>query len=75
MTDLNLELGKGRRFAVAPAVLGFGLIVILSDFVYWAGQVEALMAWCEQQHQVKIVGMTVEFEREQELLLFILKWS
>ena len=73
--DLNQELGAGRRFAVAPGELGFGhRLVILSDFAYWVEHDAELVAWCERNNAI-MAGATVELATDQDLVMFLLRWS
>ena len=73
--DLNQELGAGRRFAVAPGELGFGhRLVILSDFAYWVEHDAELVTWCERNNAI-LSGATVELATDQDLVMFLLRWS
>ena len=73
--DLNQELGAGRRFVVAPSELGFGSrLVILSDFAYWVDHDAELVTWCERNNAT-MSGATVELATDQDLVMFLLKWS
>ena len=73
--DLNQELGAGRRFVVAPFELGFGSrLVILSDFGYWVEHDAELVTWCERNNAT-MSGATVELATDQDLVMFLLKWS
>lgn len=73
--DLNQELGVGRRFAVAPSELGFGhRLVILSDFAYWVEHDAELVTWCERNNAI-LEGATVELATDQDLVMFLLRWS
>ena len=73
--DLNQDLGAGRRFIVAPSDLGFGSrLIILSDFGYWADHEAELVTWCNRNNAIR-TGMTVELATDQDLSMFILRWS
>lgn len=73
--DLNQELGAGRRFVVAPSELGFGSrLVVLSDFAYWVDHDAELVTWCERNNAT-MSGATVELATDQDLVMFLLKWS
>jgi len=73
--DLNQELGAGRRFVVAPSELGFGhRLVILSDFAYWVEHDAKLVAWCDRNNAI-MAGATVELATDQDLVMFLLRWS
>jgi hypothetical protein len=73
--DINIELGKGKRFTVVPPELEFRYdIVLLNDFEYWSEHYEELNDWCDF-YLLVIEGMTIEFKRKEDLMMFILRWS
>ena len=73
--DINLELGKGKRFSIVPKYLEFQYdIILLNDFDFWNTHYEELKNWCDL-HLLQIDGMTIEFKRTEDLTLFILRWS
>jgi hypothetical protein len=75
-SDINVGLGKGKRFIVAPKHLGYGPnLIVLSDINYWNTHYEELKDWCDTQLGAEIVGMTIEFTNEKELMMFVLRWS
>jgi len=73
--NLNEELGQGRKFILTPNHLGFGPnLILLSDYVFWSSNYAALEEWCER-YGGTIAGMTVNFDNQQEVAMFILRWS
>jgi hypothetical protein len=76
--NLNQELGQGKKFIIAADHLvehpGVKKMVILSDFRYWTDHYDELEIWAGS-NQAQVVGMTVEFCKEQDLVNFILRWS
>ena len=73
---MDFDFNKEKRFILVPANLEFSkLMVILSDIDYWNTNYEALKDWCDLQLGTNQVGMTVEFDSEQDLMMFILRWS
>lgn len=50
-------------------------MVILCDIYYWNTHYEELKDWCDTQLGTTQVGMTVEFDSEKDLMMFILRWS
>ena len=50
-------------------------MVILTDMAYWYTHCEELKDWCDTQLGAEQVGMTVDFASEQDLMMFILRWS
>jgi len=75
MTDI-FEDWKKSRFIVAPSELiddGVNLIV-LSDYKYWADNMDTLTAWCKDRN-AEIQGMTVAIKDNTTLTEFLLRWS
>lgn len=67
---------KRNRFILANSVLNDreGLLVILTDFVFWASHIEELMEWC-RIYGGEINGSTVYFSDQDQYLLFCLRWQ
>ena len=73
---MDFDFDWEKRFILVPANLEFSkLMVILSDIDYWNTNYKALKDWCDLQPGTNQVGMTVEFDSEQDLMMFILRWS
>jgi hypothetical protein len=49
-------------------------LIVLTDFKFWTNNLEELLAWCHQ-HGATVKGMTVEFDNEEQLTMFCLRWS
>ena len=79
-TNLNEELGQGRRFIVAPNYLVPNIfsanhnMVILSDYTFWTLHYDELQEWCNVNGGT-LEGMTVMFPDEQSLLCFLVRWA
>ena len=72
-----LDLGQGKRFVVVPANLGFNYpMILLSDVSFWGEHADELDIWCESHgDNVRVRGMTVDFETDQYMSLFIMRWA
>jgi len=65
---------KSSRFVVVDPVLGFGSrTIVLADMYFWAKHHDELIDWCKL-YSVKPAGMTVQFNSEEQVALFILRW-
>jgi hypothetical protein len=75
MTDLFHDW-HSQRFVVAPVqVEEWGhWYVVLSDIHYWNHHWEDLQSWC-QNYACRQQGMVLDFDSEQALTAFILRWS
>jgi len=75
MTDIFHSWKRNRFVIAAPELVDDGVIlVVLSDYRFWADHMDELTAWCcirDAQQQ----GMTVVFKDETTLTEFILRWS
>jgi hypothetical protein len=80
MTDVVQDLmqsWKENRFVVAgPELTTDGNhLVVLTNFQYWNDHADELTEWCRNTPNTKNEGMTVVFNNEQALMMFILRWS
>ena len=72
---MEVDLGQGKRFMIAPKYLGFGPnLVVLSDYNFWGEHYEELIEWCKE-HSGVVEGMTVNFSSADDVMLFALRWS
>jgi len=66
------------RFIVAPNPLHHKSFVIIQDYMWWGANEREILNWMAEhlprgiEHQR---GMTVEFESEQDRMMFLLRWS
>jgi len=51
-----------------------GKIVVLTDFSFWVSELDSLIQWCSDNN-CRQKGMTIEFDNDDQLLLFCLRWS
>lgn len=52
--------------------------IVLTDFKYWLNKETALREWCDKNLTLggeAFVGSIIEFTNEEELVLFMLRWS
>jgi hypothetical protein len=71
-----LKSWKENRFIIAgPDLLDNEYLVILTDIAYWSENADELRDWCEQTPGATSAGMTVIFDNQQTLTLFLLRWS
>ncbi len=66
------------RFIVAPNPLNYKSFVIIQDYMWWGANEREILNWMAEhlprgiEHQQ---GMTVEFESEQDRMMFLLRWQ
>ena len=67
---------KQNRFVIAPAELidDGAIVIVLSDYKFWAEHADELNAWCSSRG-AETQGMTVVLHDEKVLTEFILRWS
>lgn len=65
---------RGKRFIVLEYSLFNRWSVILTDYKFWADELEALYDWCDD-YGATAGGMVVEFPDQQTLTLFALRWA
>lgn len=52
--------------------------IVLSDFKYWLDKETDLREWCDKNLSLgskAFVGSIIEFTTEEELIMFMLRWS
>jgi hypothetical protein len=67
---------KQNRFVIAPTDLvdDGAIVIILSDYKFWADNAEKLDTWCSSR-DAEWQGMTVVLHNEKILTEFILRWQ
>lgn len=67
---------KNTRFVIADfELLGADdLLVVLTDYKFWANNIDELLDWSEQ-YGARVKGMTVEFDNKEQLTMFCLRWA
>ncbi len=66
------------RFVVAPDPLHYKSYVMIQDYQWWTANEREILNWMAEhlprgiEHQR---GMTVEFESEQDRMMFLLRWQ
>lgn len=51
-----------------------GPVIVLTDFSYWVKHIDELIVWCKTNGG-KQQGMTIEFDNDENLTMFLLRWS
>jgi hypothetical protein len=67
---------KGVKFVDAH-VNQFGApMLLITDFIFWYQNEEQIFDWCtESRIQCTLTGMVLEFESQQDKMMFMLRWS
>jgi hypothetical protein len=76
MEDIFAEW-KLRKFIIAESYMfddPNSTTVILTDISFWAQNIDELIKWCSTNGGT-LSGMTVKFQSEAVLTLFLLRWS
>ena len=68
---------RENRFIIAAPDLVYDKepVVILTDINFWADHIDELNDWCHTTPGVKQQGMTLVFDHNPALTLFLLRWS
>jgi hypothetical protein len=76
VSDDIFQTWKENRFIVAPIdLVDDGVIlIVLSDYKFWADNTDQLIAWCKDRN-ANVQGMTVVLGDEQTLTEFLLRWA
>lgn len=77
-TFLSGSVTGRNRFIPARSPINGDYMVVIEDYVWWAQNQQAIMAWMTKQlprgtdHQQ---GMIITFDSEQDRTWFLLKWA
>ena len=75
MTDI-FQSWKERRFIIAsPDIVDGERIVVLTDVAFWTEHINDLIEWCSDTPGTTNEGMTVIFDSDEALTMFVLRWS
>jgi hypothetical protein len=75
MTDI-FQSWKDRRFIIAaPDIVDNERIVVLTDVAFWTEHINDLIEWCNDTPGTTNEGMTVVFDTDEALTMFVLRWS
>lgn len=76
MSDDIFHSWKNNKFIVADYALldKPDIVVVLTDIGFWANNIDDLIVWC-RTNGGSVKGMTVEFDNNEQLTLFALRWS
>jgi hypothetical protein len=76
--DIFSEWKKQRFIVVESAIAhdnAVSHLIVLTDIYFWTDHADALDAWCADHPGAVQMGMTVGFDNQELLLMFILRWS
>lgn len=67
---------KTKKFAISNRALNYGSgnIIVLTDLKFWAEHIDELREWCKINGG-KHSGMIVHLDSEEQLTMFVLRWS
>lgn len=51
-----------------------GPLIVLTDLSFWLTHIDELIDWCKSNGG-KQKGMTIEFDNDEDLTMFLLRWS
>ena len=75
MTDI-FQSWKDNRFIIASTEITDGeRIVVLTDTKFWVENLNELIEWCDNTPDAQANGLTVTFNTDQALMMFVLRWS
>ncbi len=75
ITDI-FQSWKERRFIIASTDITDGeRIVVLTDMTFWVENLNDLIDWCEDTPGARNEGMTVVFDTDASLMMFVLRWA
>ena len=75
ITDI-FQTWKENRFIIASKDITDGeRIVVLTDIKFWVENLNELIEWCDNTPNAQSNGMTVTFNTDEALMLFVLRWS
>ena len=71
-----LQSWKENRFIVAgPELTDNDHLVVLTNIQYWNDHADELTEWCHNTPGTVQEGMTVVFDNDSALTMFLLRWS
>ena len=67
---------QGIKFVDAK-VSRFGQpMLLITDFIFWYQNEEQILDWCtESRVQCTLTGMILEFESQEDKMMFMLRWQ
>lgn len=75
ITDI-FQSWKEHRFIIASTDITDGeRIVVLTDMQFWVENLNDLIEWCDNTPGATNEGMTVVFNTDESLMMFVLRWS
>jgi hypothetical protein len=67
---------QGIKFVDARVSQFGNPMLLITDFIYWYQNEEQIFDWCtESRIQCTLTGMIIEFESQQDKMMFMLRWQ
>jgi hypothetical protein len=67
---------RGIKFVEADFKHSSGPLLLISDYSFWIDNEEDIFDWCtESRVQCTLTGMILEFESQEDKMMFLLRWA
>jgi hypothetical protein len=67
---------QGIKFVEAKVTKFSNPMLLICDYRFWHNNEEQIFDWCtESRVQCTLTGMILEFESQEERMMFMLRWS
>ena len=67
---------KGIKFVEAKSNRFSKPLLLLCDYVFWIANEKEIFDWCrESSIECRLKGMVIEFNSDEDKMLFMLRWS
>ena len=67
---------KGIKFVDARVNQFGNPMLLITDFIFWYENEEQIFDWCtESRVQCTLTGMIIEFESQEDKMMFMLRWQ
>lgn len=75
-TAHKLLKDQGIKFVEAKASQFSAPMLLISDYRFWTDNEEQIFDWCtESRVQCTLTGMILEFESQEDKMMFMLRWN
>ena len=67
---------QGIKFVDAKVSQFGNPMLLITDFIFWYQNEEQIFDWCtDSRIQCTLTGMILEFESQEDKMMFMLRWS
>ena len=67
---------RGIKFVDAYGTGSGAPMLLISDFIFWYQNEEEIFDWCTKSRvQCTLTGMILEFDSQEDKMIFMLRWS